>query len=60
MQHTIKNKAIGQNAANSKEQPREEEYHFSGGGEYEPITVLASSHEEAEKKWLGVRKKVEN
>lgn len=28
-----------------------EPYHFAGGGEYYPITVIAENREEAEKKW---------
>ncbi len=37
----------------------EQEYFFSGGTEYEPVTVTASSPEEAEEKWRAVRKRVE-
>ena len=37
------------------EQPTEE-YHFAGGGEYEPTTVRATSIEEATKEWEKVRK----
>lgn len=37
----------------------EEEYHFSGGGEYKPITIRASSPAEAEEKWKKERTKVE-
>lgn len=36
-----------------------EEFHFSGGGEYEPLTVKARSREEAEEFWQKERKKVE-
>lgn len=35
--------------------PIEEEYFFSGGLEFIPITVKATSREEAEKKWITVR-----
>lgn len=38
---------------------QEAEYHFSGGGEYEPCTIKATSREEAEKKWEKERKAVE-
>lgn len=33
-------------------------YHFSGGGEYEPLSVEASTPEEAEEIWQRERKKV--
>ena len=36
-----------------------EDYHFSGGGEYEPITIKARDRDEAEKIWREQRKKVE-
>lgn len=32
-----------------------EEYHFSGGGEYVPVTVKASSMDEAIEEWEKVR-----
>lgn len=34
-------------------------YHFSGGGEYEPLSVEAGTQEEAEEIWQRERKKVE-
>jgi len=36
-----------------------QEFHFAGSGEYEPITILARSREEAEEIWQSKRKKVE-
>lgn len=35
-----------------------QEYHFSGGGEYEPITIEAHSQSEAHRLWIQKRKKV--
>ena len=35
-----------------------EEYFFSGGMEYHPITIKAKSREEAEKEWEQKRKPV--
>ncbi len=32
-----------------------QEFHFSGGGEYLPQTIRASTREEAEKEWLKTR-----
>ncbi len=46
-----KNKIIGE--------PSLEEFHFAGGREDEPLTVLARSREEAEEIWTRERKKVE-
>lgn len=43
----------------SAEAGLEQEYHFAGGLEYEPLTVKAASQEEAEKLWQQLRKKVE-
>lgn len=37
-----------------------EEYHFSGGGEYEPMTITATSRESAEAEWLQRRVKVKS
>ncbi len=36
-----------------------QEYHFPGGGEYVPQTVLAESREEAEAEYIRTRKPVE-
>lgn len=57
MQKISKNKMIDREGVKSKEL---EEYFFSGGLEYEPQTIRADSHEEAEKIWEGSRKRVEN
>lgn len=62
METKEKNKMItGKEARNkSEEQRTEQEYHFSGGLEYEPLTVKAGSPEEAQALWASKRKKVEN
>jgi hypothetical protein len=36
-----------------------QEYHFSGEGIYEPVTITAHSYEEALERWEKIRKKVE-
>ena len=61
MQKNSKNKMIDGSGTNDKsaETAREQEYHFAGGLEYEPLTVKAASREEAEKLWQQNRKKVE-
>lgn len=61
MEKGSKNKMInGTEVKNKTEQsPPEQEWHFSGGLEYEPIAVRAKSREEAETIWLQTRKKVE-
>ena len=48
--HAPKNKALGTN------KPLKEEFHFSGSGQYLPMTILASSQEEAKEIWLKTRK----
>lgn len=59
MQKEAKNKIIGAaDAQNKTEQPLQE-FHFAGGGEYEPITVQAKTPEEAQEIWKRERKKVE-
>ncbi len=50
----------GGESRNKQEAGIEEEYHFSGGGEYEPLSVKARSPAEAEKLWQEQRKKVES
>ena len=61
MQKDSKNKMIDGTQAKNKsgQSPPEQEWHFSGGLEYEPATVRAKSREEAETIWLQTRKKVE-
>lgn len=54
-----KNKQQTDSADKSQSEAPLEEYHFAGGGEYEPLAVQARSREEAEKLWQGKRKKVE-
>lgn len=51
--HAPKNKAIG-----SKDMSKQE-YHFAGSPLYRPMTILASSVEEAEKEWKLKRELVE-
>lgn len=36
----------------------EQEYFFSGGLAYEPVTVKAKTREEAEAKWHEIRKEI--
>jgi hypothetical protein len=52
-----KNKQITDAA--SKEEGTPQEYFFHGNGEYEPITIIANSREEAERLWQERRVKVE-
>jgi len=61
MQKDSKNKMIDGAGIKDKaaEVRTEQEYHFAGGLEYEPLTVKAASREEAEKLWQEKRKKVE-
>lgn len=54
MQTNNKNKMIGKENVKNKQ-----EYFFSGGQEYLPLTIRADSQEEAEKVWEQSRKKVE-
>ena len=54
-----KNKAIENEDAKTKVEEIEQEYHFAGGLEYQPQTVLASSLAEAEKIWQKTRVKIE-
>lgn len=51
-----RNKAMSQPDVKTKTDTQT--YHFPGGGEYEPMTVIAQSREEAEQKWREARKKV--
>lgn len=46
-------------AEDAKNKSELAEYHFSGSGEYVPMTVKAASYEEALKKWEKERTKVE-
>jgi len=47
-----KNKVMTPEAAKTKvATTSKEEYHFAGEGKYVPLTVLASSSEEAQKLW---------
>ena len=51
--HAPKNKAIG------GPEILKQEYHFAGSPLYRPMTILASSVEEAEKEWKLKRELVE-
>jgi hypothetical protein len=51
----MKPEEIKRKTEQQTEQPTEE-YHFSGGGEYEPMTIRATSIEEATEEWEKVRK----
>ena len=51
-----KNTAMKTDDTKRKTEQPTEEYHFAGGGEYVPITVRASSYEEALGEWEKVRK----
>lgn len=57
MQTAIRNKAI-QPEEVEKKSAAKEIFHFSGSGEYEPVSIEASDREEAEKKWEKIRRKV--
>ena len=46
-----KNKVVSQN-----EEANLLEFHFSGGLEYEPLTVRAATRDEAEAEWERLRK----
>ncbi len=60
MIESAKNKMIDGSESRNKAGEAEREFFFSGGLEYEPVTIRAGSYEEAEKLWEGVRKRVEN
>ncbi len=59
MQTKQKDKMISVDEAKNKSEQSLEEFHFGGGGEYQPITVRAASREEAEAIWTRERTKVE-
>jgi hypothetical protein len=54
MQTEYSNKQMGSGKKNNSL----EEFHFSGGGEYIPMTILATDRAEAEKEWEQKRTKV--
>jgi len=54
MQKNTQNKAMGDKEIKSKG----EQYHFSGGTEYKPMTVVANSQEEALKIYESKKEKV--
>jgi hypothetical protein len=56
MLKNYKNKQIAE--SENKGEELLEEYHFSGGLEYEPLTVKARSREEAEEIWRQKRIKI--
>lgn len=55
METSRKNKMVASAPASKVEG---QEYHFAGGNEYLPCTVVASSLEEAEQKWVEKRQPV--
>jgi len=58
MQQPDKNKMI-HTARNKEQRPQvEEEYFFPGSMEFHPCSVRATSREEAEKKWVEMRRPV--
>lgn len=44
--------------AGAAQKGSKEEFHFGGGGEYHPLTITATSRQEAEKEWEKTRVKV--
>ncbi len=59
METGSKNKMQAGAASKGAPEPREQEFFFSGGTEYEPQTVKAKTPEEAHEIWEKTRKKVE-
>lgn len=57
MQKEAKNKQV--TGVTNKAEGELQEFHFAGGGEYQPLSVHARSREEAEEIWRKERKKVE-
>ena len=45
--------------AEIKENEIKEEFHFPGGGDYQPMAVRAANRAEAEQIWLRERRKVD-
>jgi len=58
MQEKIRSKEMQPRDTLNKGSNIIEEYHFPGGGEYEPMTIEATSRESAEAEWLQRRRKV--
>ena len=57
MQKDITNKAMQPDKVNTKTVVKET-FHFSGSGEYEPVSIEAENREEAERKWEEIRVKI--
>jgi len=57
MQKDITNKAMQPEEVKNKSSAKEI-FHFSGSGEYEPVSIEAENREEAERKWEKVRVKI--
>lgn len=58
MEKNYKNKMV--NESKSKSEDRLQEFFYPGSGEYEPLTILASSQEKADDLYATRRKKVES
>ncbi len=59
MQTKQKDKMITADETKNKTEQSLEEFHFGGGGEYQPLTVRATNLEEAQAIWTRERTKVE-
>ena len=60
MQNDSQDKMMKGTESRNKARATEQEYFFSGGLEYDPITIKASSYEEAFAEWELRRKKSNN
>lgn len=58
MQEKYQNKQMTPDPAGATDE--QEEFHFSGGGEFEPMTIIAHSQSEAHRLWVQKRKPVGN
>lgn len=57
MQKDITNKAMQPDKAKTKAIVKET-FHFSGSGEYKPVSIEAENREKAEEKWEGIKEKI--
>jgi hypothetical protein len=57
MEKNYKNKMV--NEAKNKSESKLQEFFYPGGGEYEPITILATSQEKADELYENRRIKVD-
>ena len=53
-----KNKMVNQAPETKSETGLEQEFHFGGSGQFEPVTVIAHSIEEATEIWKKQRKEI--